>query len=55
MGAKPEHAFYVKVGVGETMTNQDMLDERMNAEIGMAPVRPAEYIILRIVQHVNIA
>ena len=55
MGAKPEHAFFVKVGLGETMTNQDILDGRMNVEIGMAAVRPAEFIILRIVQHVNIA
>jgi phage tail sheath protein FI len=46
-GAKPEHAFYVKVGLGETMTALDILEGRMNVEIGMAVVRPAEFIILK--------
>jgi phage tail sheath protein FI len=46
-GAKPEHAFFVKVGLGETMTAQDILEGRMIVEIGMAVVRPAEFIILR--------
>jgi uncharacterized protein len=46
-GAKPEHAFYVKVGLNETMSAQDVLEGRMIIEIGMAVVRPAEFIILR--------
>ena len=46
-GEKPEHAFFVKVGLGETMTAQDILEGRMNVEIGMAAVRPAEFIILK--------
>ena len=46
-GAKPEHAFYVKVGLGQTMTALDILEGRMIVEIGMAVVRPAEFIILR--------
>jgi len=46
-GAKPEHAFFVKVGLGQTMSAQDILDGRMIVEIGMAAVRPAEFIILR--------
>jgi phage tail sheath protein FI len=45
-GAKPADAFYVKVGLGETMTSLDILEGRMNVEIGMAVVRPAEFIIL---------
>jgi len=44
---KPEHAFYVAVGLGKTMTPQDILEGRMIVEIGMAAVRPAEFIILR--------
>jgi uncharacterized protein len=47
MGAKPEEAFFVKVGLGETMTALDILEGRMIVEIGMAVVRPAEFIILR--------
>jgi phage tail sheath protein FI len=47
VGSKPEKAFYVKVGLGQTMTAQDILDGRMIVEIGMAAARPAEFIILR--------
>jgi phage tail sheath protein FI len=46
-GVKPEHAFYVAVGLGKTMTPLDLLVGRMIVEIGMAVVRPAEFIILR--------
>ncbi|MCP4121849.1 MAG: phage tail sheath family protein [Bacteroidetes bacterium] len=46
-GAKAEHAYIVKVGLGETMTAQDILDGKMIIEIHMAAVRPAEFIILR--------
>ena len=46
-GAKPEHAFYVKVGLNITMTAQDILEGYMNVEIGMAVVRPAEFIVLK--------
>jgi uncharacterized protein len=46
-GAKPEDAFYVRVGLGTTMTAQDVLEGRMMVEIGMAVVRPAEFIVLR--------
>jgi phage tail sheath protein FI len=46
-GASPDEAFFVKVGLGETMTPQDILEGRMNIEIGMAAVRPAEFIILK--------
>jgi len=46
-GAKPEEAFFVKVGLGQTMTAQDILEGKMIVEIGMAAVRPAEFIILR--------
>jgi phage tail sheath protein FI len=46
-GAKPEHAFYVSVGLGKTMSALDILEGRLIVEIGMAAVRPAEFIILR--------
>ncbi len=46
-GATPEEAFYVRVGLGQTMTALDILEGRMNVEIGMAVVRPAEFIILK--------
>lgn len=46
-GAKPEQSFYVKIGLNETMTALDILEGRMIVEIGMAVVRPAEFIILK--------
>jgi len=46
-GAKPEDAFYVKVGLNETMTALDILEGRLIIEVGMAMIRPAEFIILR--------
>lgn len=46
-GAKPDDAFYVRVGLGETMTADDILNGLMNIEIGMAVVRPAEFIVLK--------
>lgn len=49
-GVKPEDAFYVAVGLGKTMTALDILEGRMIVEVGMAAVRPAEFIILRFSQ-----
>lgn len=46
-GATTKDAFFVKCGLGVTMTAQDILEGRMNVEIGMAVVRPAEFIILK--------
>ncbi|MDJ0768467.1 MAG: phage tail sheath C-terminal domain-containing protein [Ilumatobacter sp.] len=46
-GAVADDAFFVKVGLGETMSAQDILEGRLIVEIGMAAVRPAEFIILR--------
>jgi len=46
-GATPKDAFFVKCGLGITMTAQDILEGRLNVEIGMAVVRPAEFIILK--------
>ncbi|WP_159476629.1 phage tail sheath family protein [Chryseobacterium sp. 18068] len=46
-GSKPEDAYYVSVGLNKTMSAQDILEGRMIVEIGMAAVRPAEFIVLR--------
>lgn len=45
-GSTPEQAYYVSIGLNETMSAQDILEGRMNIEIGMAAVRPAEFIVL---------
>ncbi|TDH27257.1 phage tail sheath family protein [Segetibacter sp. 3557_3] len=46
-GSKPDDAFYVRVGLGQTMSPFDVLEGRMIVEIGLAAVRPAEFIILK--------
>lgn len=49
MGSTPEQAYYVNVGTS-TMTQDDILNGRLICEIGVAPVRPAEFVIFRITQ-----
>ena len=46
-GAKPEDAYFVHVGLNKTMTADDILNGLLIVEIGLAAVRPAEFIILR--------
>lgn len=46
-GSKSEDAYFVNVGLGRTMTAQDVLEGRLIVEIGIAAVRPAEFIVLR--------
>ena len=50
MGAKPADAYSVQVGLGSTMTALDVLEGRMVVVVGLCPVRPAEFIVLRFVQ-----
>jgi len=52
-GAKPEHAFFVQTGVGETMTEQDILENKLIIEIGLAPAQPAEFILFRVEQQMQ--
>ncbi len=52
-GAKPEHAFFVAIGLGKTMTVLDVEEGRMITEIGLAAVRPAEFIIIRFTQQMQ--
>jgi uncharacterized protein len=47
-GTKPEQSFFVRIGLHETMTAQDMLEGRMIVEIGMAVIKPSEFIIIRL-------
>ena len=46
-GPTPESAYFVHVGLGKTMTPQDVLEGRLIVEIGVAAVRPAEFIVIR--------
>ncbi len=46
-GSTPDAAYYVNVGLGKTMTPQDVLEGRLIVEIGVAAVRPAEFVVIR--------
>ena len=46
-GATQTDAYFVSVGLGQSMTSQDILEGRMIINIGVAAVRPAEFIVLR--------
>lgn len=46
-GTKAEQAYFVNVGLGKTMKADDILAGKLKVEIGLAAVRPAEFIILR--------
>ena len=49
-GAVAEDAFFVSVGLGETMSSDDINNGRMIVKIGYAPSRPAEFIVLEFSQ-----
>ena len=46
-GTKPEEAFFVKCD-RTTMTQDDIDNGRLIVVIGVAPVKPAEFVIIRI-------
>ncbi|ELY79449.1 phage tail sheath family protein [Natrinema gari] len=48
-GSTADEAFYVKCGE-ETMTQDDIDNGRLIVEIGVAPVKPAEFVVFRISQ-----
>ncbi len=52
-GTTPETSYQVLIGVGETMTDEDVLNGYMKASIMVAPVRPAEFIVLTFSQMVG--
>ena len=49
-GAREQDAFFVTCDQ-TTMTQDDILNGRLICEIGIAPVRPAEFVIFRIFQN----
>ena len=52
-GSSPDEAFFVEVGKGVTMTEADINDGYLRVRIGLAAVRPAEFIVLEFSHKVN--
>lgn len=53
IGAKASDAYSVSVGLGSTMTAQDILDGVMNVTVKVALVHPAEFIVLTFQQQMQ--
>lgn len=51
-GATPEESYFVDIGP-TTMTQDDIRNGRLICNIGIAPSRPAEFVIFRITQHTS--
>ena len=49
MGTSPDQAFFVNIG-RNSMSQEDINNGRLVCEIGVAPVRPAEFVTFRITQ-----
>ena len=49
-GASPAEAYFVEIGP-QTMSREDILNGRLICNVGIAPSRPAEFVIFRVTQH----
>ena len=49
-GDSPSTSYFVEIGP-ETMTRDDIMNGRLICNIGIAPSRPAEFVIFRVTQH----
>ena len=49
-GSKSSDAFFVRCGLGDTMTSAEVASGLVIVEIGFAPVYPAEFVVFRISQ-----
>lgn len=49
-GSTPEEAYFVKIGLGETMEGLDILEGKMNVEVYVCITRPAEFIPITFTQ-----
>jgi hypothetical protein len=52
-GAKPSDAFNVALGLGSTMTAQDILNGTMRVAVKIAVTHPAEFIVLQFEQQMT--
>ncbi|MBD2814866.1 phage tail sheath family protein [Xenorhabdus sp. Flor] len=52
MGDRPEEAYFVHIGQDITMSDADIKQGKMIMKVGLAAVRPAEFIVLQFTQDV---
>lgn len=49
-GSTPDEGFFIEIG-STTMTKDDIMNGRLICNIGIAPSRPAEFVVFRVTQH----
>ena len=49
-GSSPSEGYFVEIGPS-TMSRDDIMNGRLICNIGIAPSRPAEFVIFRVTQH----
>lgn len=49
-GATTREAFFVRASLGDTMTAADVAEGRLIVDVGLAAIRPAEFIVVRFTQ-----
>lgn len=47
-GDGPREAYFVNVRVVETIAREDIRDGSVNVVLGLAPLEPAEFVVIRI-------
>lgn len=52
LGESPQQAYFVQIGLGTTMTQTEINQGQMIVKVGLAAVRPAEFIVLQLTQDV---
>ena len=51
-GASASEAFFVEIG-SNTMSKDDIMNGKLICNIGIAPSRPAEFVVFRVTQHTS--
>jgi len=54
IGDTPTDAYLVQVGLGVTMTDDDLRSGKMIVKVALAPSRPAEFIVLEFSQNLGL-
>ncbi len=52
-GSKASDAYFVRCGLGDTMTQADIDRGQVIVQVGFAPLKPAEFVIIRLQQKVG--
>ncbi len=53
-GQTPQEAYFVQIGMGVTMTADDVAAGRLIVRAGLAAMRPAEFVILQFTQELSV-